>query len=140
MEDEKNDLHAEMMARVVPVARAIIAMVADGTLPIGDDAIARDADGKPLPMGEANRPEAYKEAALRVMKLMLDADLKWAERHLLFQVVAQPSEILRNIVLTDLDKTFDRGLCKAFGVETFPDLSFKQVDAKLKEWHEAAGK
>lgn len=127
-----DELKEAMLSRCIPVAKRILRLIAADELPIGDVVIPRDASGRAMPMREGERPPEYQKAAKEIQQMMLDANLLWMERQMVFMLVKQPMDMLQNIVLTDLDSTFQHGLCKIFGVETFGEVTFKQVDEMLK--------
>jgi hypothetical protein len=131
-EAEIADLNKAMMDRCIPVAKEILKIIVDASLTIGDTVIPRNEQGQALPLEADNRPQEYKDAALKIQQLMLDHDLLWMERHMVFMLVKQPVEMLQNIVLTDLETSYQHGICRMFGIEVFGELSFKQIDKFLK--------
>jgi hypothetical protein len=132
-QDENARLYKEAMDRCVPVAKAVLKIIGEDGLQIGDVVIPRDQNGQPLPLAESNRPAEYVDAATRIQQLMLDANLKWSERHFIWMLVKQPMDMLQNIVLTDLDSTYQHALCKCFGVELLNDIDFKVVDSFVRK-------
>lgn len=131
-QDEHDKLKQAMMDRCIPVAKKILQIIVEDGLELGDVVIPRDENGKVLPMSEQSRPAKYQEAAKKIQQAMLDANLLWMERHMVFMLVKQPMDMLQNIVLTDLETTYQRGICQMFGIEVFGELTFKQIDEFLK--------
>lgn len=138
-EDDNAKLMAAMMTRCVPVAKAILRLIVEKDLKIGDRAIPRDGQGNVIPLAEGSRPPEYAEVAKEIQQIMLDNDLLWAERHMVFMLVRQPMDMLQNIVLTDLEATYQHGLCGLFGIEVFGELSLKMIDEFLKEQRKQQG-
>lgn len=130
------ELHAEVMGRCIPVAKKILKIIVDRDLTLGDSIVTRDPQGRVLPMKQGERPEDYKEAALEIMQVMLDADIRWGERSLVFALVKQPMDMLSNIVTMDTDKTYQDAMCRMHGISIPMELSMQMVDAFCKQ-HQA---
>lgn len=121
-------MHDEMMERCVPVAKKILKIIVDLDLSVGDKMIQRDQNGNVIPMKEGARPEGYVEAAKQIQELFLETNLKWMERHMIFMLVKQPMDMLQNIVLQDLETTYQESLCRMFGIRLLSDLDFKKIN------------
>ena len=131
-ENDGKKLNDAMMQRGIPVAKEILKLIVEHDLSIGDQFIPRDQEGNALPMSDSSRPPEYKDVAIKVQQLMLDHNLLWMERHMVFMLVKQPMDMLQNIVLTDLEKTYQDGLCRMFGIEVLGELSLQMIDEFLK--------
>lgn len=132
---DRQAMHDAMMSRCVLVAKEILKLIVSDDLGIGDTMIQRDAEGNAVPMREDSRPQDYQDTAKKIQQLFLDHDLLWLERHMVFMLVKQPMDMLQNIVLTDLEKTYQDGICRMFGIEVFGELTFRQIDEALKKYH-----
>ena len=132
LEKNNDNLHQEMMDRCIPVAKAILKIIVDTDLAIGEKLIPRDGEGNAVPLSRENRPEEYQAAARKVQELMLEKNLKWMERNMVFMLVKQPMDMLQNIVLTDLETTYQAALCNMFGVEILSDLDFQKINEFCK--------
>lgn len=126
-------LNKAMLERCIPVAKKILKIIVERDLAIGETNVPRDEQGNMRRMAEADRPEAYKEAAKEIMQTMLDSNLLKMEWNFVFQLVRQPAEMLFNIVMTDMDASYNRGICKMFGIEVPAELSTKMIDDFLKK-------
>lgn len=132
-QEDADKLHQMMMDRCIPVAKEVLKIIVDRDLEIGDKIIPRDPFGKAQKLNESNRPESYKEAAVEIQKLMLSHDLLWAERELIFMLVKQPMDMLQNIVLGDMETSYQRGICNLFGIEVLGEQSLSMIDQMLKK-------
>ncbi len=107
----------EREARVVPVVKQILALIAESGLSVGT--LGEDAYKK------------YGEVAQRVIQVMIDAGLRYADKDMLFQLVLQPSDQLKDIVLRSLNRSFEKAEETLFG-KPYMDLDLKDIDRVLK--------
>lgn len=133
---EVDDLNQAMLARCIPIAKSIARMIVEDDLEMGDKLPGRRADqnGREVGIPPNERPEAYRKTAEKIMQAMLDANLLWAEKELVFQLLKQPYDLLQNIVLTDLQTSFSSGINRMFGIEVFSELTFQQIDEFVKKY------
>lgn len=138
-QDEAKRLNEEMLTRCVGVAKLIAKLIVDEDLQMGDiDGAKYDQQGK-LDMG-SKLPEKYYEIAAKVQQAMLDANILFIERKLVFMLLRQPYDILQNLVTSGLEKTWDDGLNRILGSLvgkdefSHSDFTLKQMDELLKQY------
>lgn len=123
--DKKQEKEAKKEAeqivdRLVPIARYVLELIVSSKPPIG---VLPD---KP---GEVN--SEYKELALKIQQKFLDENIKWIDRHYVFQLAKQALEQTESTVLDHLQKSFGFASDKLWG-KTLIDLEMTDVDKVLK--------
>jgi hypothetical protein len=139
-QDERDQMYSAMKTRCIPVAKEILRMIVEDNLEIGDTMIQRDANGRAQPLQPGHAPDMYMDASRKIQDLMLKQNLLWAERHMVFMLVKQPYDMLESIVLNDLQKTFENGLCRVLAenvgadIQTIGEMSMEQIDGLFKKY------
>lgn len=107
----------ESFERIKPIVRGIIKLVDDQVLPIGNNTEAEDNE--------------YFKVAERVLALMRDQGMKYMEKDTVFQVLLQPFDKIRTIVLAALNKSANHAVDLRMGKQ-FGDVTLVDLDAILK--------
>lgn len=104
--DEQSEAEAftqQIINELTPIVRQISKIVANAELPIGE--ISGDGDKKKL----------YDKVAKEVLKVIADSNIRWTDRHKLFQLALQPLDIIREISVISLQDSYERASDKLFG-------------------------
>lgn len=120
------ELGKQVLAELVPVAQEVMKVIADASLPMGD-----------IIQNQNERPEEYVRISRAVQEILLRHNIRWVDRHFVFQLVLQPFDLIKTIVLTDLERTFERKMSSIFGVGSFSEVDLQQLDSVFKEADEA---
>lgn len=120
-QDENERLHQEMMDRCLPIAQEVIRIASEHGIKV--------VDGDPN-LQKEHRPE-YREASLKVIEMMTKNNVHWIEREFIFMLASQPVQQIKQIVMQDLQRTFEHQICRLFGVSTFDELTMQQIEEGL---------
>ena len=115
---KERDLTKERLERVVPVAKEALKLIANAELPMGD---VHERDN-----------HKFDAVAKDILKLMLDARLKYVEKEFLFQLILQPVGMLKEVVLKSLSNSFDKVIEKLLKKE-FRDTDLQDMDNLLQQ-------
>lgn len=107
----------ERMARLKPLVKDIQELIATSDLPVGNN--TQEDDDKYFPIAE------------EILKMMVDADIKFIEKEVLFQLLFQSVDKLKSIVLGSLNKSFNKAMDIKFGMP-FEELGMKVLDETIK--------
>uniref|UniRef100_A0A6M3XVS2 Uncharacterized protein n=1 Tax=viral metagenome TaxID=1070528 RepID=A0A6M3XVS2_9ZZZZ len=113
--DDKEHLLA--LERCVPLAKKVLAILVEEGAEMGDI---------------KESPESHMKSAELIMQAFLDANVRWADRHFIFQLAMQPVEMVKNLVLNSLGETFNVGSGVLWGVDDMMDLTVGRIDEVLK--------
>lgn len=117
--------HEEAMAKCIPVAREVLKIIHEEQLDMGDIS------------DQATRPEKYVTASTRIRQLMIDSNLPWIDRHFVFQLALQPVDKLKDIVLSDLARSYEDGMTSLLGVGSFTTMTMGDMQkAFMKRFEE----
>lgn len=111
LNESQDQEHQKALAKCIPIAREVLRIIHEDQLEIGD--ISADSV----------RPEKYVEASTKIRQLMIELDLTWIDRHFVFQLALQPVDKLKDIVLSDLAKSYEAGMTVLLGVESFTTMT-----------------
>lgn len=111
------DLNVDREKRCIPLAKKIISIVAESKYSLGK---LSDKDLK-----------EYDEIALAVISEMLSDDILYSEKEFVFQLVLQAIENTKEVVLRNMNRSFDIALNKRIGKD-FKDLKISDIDNILK--------
>ena len=117
-EEEGKKLNEERMARCVPAAKAIIALLASKDVHLGK---LTDED-KPF----------YNELGIQVIQILLDNKIHFTDRHLVFQLALQAIEQTRDVVISSLEMSFEKANEKLWGKDLY-DIELQDIDDKMKK-------
>lgn len=120
------ELSKQVLAELIPVAQEVLAVIAEANLPMGD-----------IIQNQNERPEEYVKVSRAVQEILIRHNIRWVDRHFVFQLVLQPFDLVKTIVLTDLERTFERKMSSIFGVDSFSEVDLQQLDSVFKEADEA---
>lgn len=112
------DEHKEILARLIPIAEYVLKTMSELKCPMGDIT--------------GTQPEEYKVLALRIQQKFLDENVKWIDRHFVFQLVQQVIDFTRETTLNHLEKSFNIASNKLWGGKDMIDLTMSDVDKVLK--------
>lgn len=101
---------------LAPIAQSIIEEISKSNLPVGEL--------------HARHNETYDACAKRVLTIMLKANMRYTDRAMLFQLILQKVDKVRDITVTSLGMTFDRLLDKALGTK-FDEFRLQEMEDKL---------
>ena len=118
IEKAQDQLHKERLEKCVPLAKKLIKEIANADLAIGD-AHAHDND-------------AYEAVAKEILKIFLYEDFKYRDKEFIFQLVLQPFDQIREIVVKSLAQSFDRAINVALKKD-FMEVTVMDLDNLLKE-------
>lgn len=116
-EKKLEDLHITREKRCVPIAHAILEVIAESKLKLGK------LDPKDY--------KGYDESALRIITLMLEKNINYSDKNFIFQLVMQAVEQTQDTVIRNLEKSFDFALDKKFG-KPYSDVKMSDIDNILK--------
>ena len=119
-EKEGKKLAKEREEEVSPVAQEVIEIIAGAGLSIGE-VHARDN-------------EKYGATAKKVLELILNRNLKISDTNFLFQLVLQPFDQIKEIVLQSLKRSFEKAEANLFGKE-YEEIRIEDIDRIIKEVH-----
>ena len=110
--------HKESLKKIMPVAEFVLALMHEYKPPMGDIT--------------GTHPEEYNAMALKIQQKFLDENLKWIDRHFVFQLVKQVVEFTQETTMAHLDKSFNFAARKLWGDKDMVDITMKDVDEVLK--------
>ena len=111
------DPTTERINRLRPLVQQILSLIADSKLPIGN-----------------NTPEeedVYFPFSEKVLALLLTPDMKYVDKDTLFQLVLQPIEKVKTIVLNSLNKSMNTAMDLKFG-KSFTEITMQDLDETIK--------
>lgn len=121
LQKEQENEHKEAMAKCIPIAREVLKIIHEEQLEMGD-------------ISEATmRPEGYINASTRIRQFMIDSNLPWIDRHFVFQLALQPVDKLKDIILSDLGKSYEDGMTSLLGVESFSTMTMGDMQKAFTE-------
>lgn len=118
IEKKKQDLTELTIKDLTPVVYEIIKIIADAKLPVGNV--------------HAHDNSKFAIVSREVIGKMLDGNVKYLDRNLLFQLVLQPFDGTREMVTKSLSESLIRAETKLFGKE-FSEVSLKDLDKIIKD-------
>lgn len=117
-EEGQRSLYEARLARCIPVAKKILALI-DSHL--GDIKLGEEADVR----------ESMAPIAQEILALFLAENIRWADKDFILALTLQPSVTVNEIVTTSLGISWDKAISKKFGKDSL-DLTFQEVDDCLK--------
>ena len=118
IEKKQQDLTEQTIKQLTPVVYEITKIITDAKLPIGNV--------------HAHDNTKFSGVARDVIGVMLDGNVKYLDRNLLFQLVLQQFDGIREMVTKSLSESLIRAETKLFGKE-FTEVSLKDLDKIIKE-------
>lgn len=119
VEDIKNNTDVnEVHEQLKPVVQKILELIANLHLPVGNTS-------------KEDEEKLY-QASEQVLKLILDSNIKYMEKDILFQLVLQPLDTIKNIVLASLNRSANKVVARKFGKE-FQEVTLQEMDEILKQ-------
>lgn len=118
-EGDVKDLSAARNERVLPLVQKIYELLGTKKLQLGE-----------IPT-ESDKNE-YFQISQEVVDLMLEAKLTYYDRIFLFQILLQPIEQLKDIVLNAIETSFAKANEKMWKKDVL-ELSLEDIDAVLKK-------
>ncbi len=123
-EKEADDLSQQSLDRCLPVAKAILKIIAENDVYLGD---LNDDKGE---MKE-NINECYMKVAKQVLDVMLTHNLRYMEREYCFQLAMVAFEQTKDKVMNSLSMSFENCNTKLFGKD-FMDVTLSDMDEILQ--------
>lgn len=120
-EKEAKKLTNEVIEDLTPVVRAIIRIIYEADLPVGEV--------------HAHDHAKFEYVKTEIVKVMLRENVKFSDKEFLFQLVLQPFDTMRDMVVRSLQKALDLSFAKIMGKE-FRDWTVGDLDKVLKEKQE----
>jgi len=111
------------LERCRPIAQKIIEIIAESNLPTGD------LFDKKQQMKE-DESKAYEETTLKILRLVLDSGVLYADRNFIFQLIFQPVEQIKLKVLQSIDRSFERADENKWGKDTL-DITMDDIHQEL---------
>ena len=118
MATKEKDLTKERILELTPVARGIVRIIHDADLSVGEV--------------HAHDNVKYDATAKKILELMLKNSVKYVDKEFLFQLVFQQFELVKEVVMRSLSKSFDSALERSLGKE-FLQVTLGDLDRVLKE-------
>jgi hypothetical protein len=118
IQKKQNDLTDQTIKQLTPVVYEITKIITDAKLPIGNV--------------HAHDNPKFAGVARDVIGVMLDGNVKYLDRNLLFQLVLQQFDGIREMVTKSLSESLIRAETKLFRKE-FTEVSLKDLDKIIKE-------
>ncbi len=107
----------EQMARLKPLVAEIQTLIGDYNLPVGNNTPEED--------------DAYFPAAEKILQMMVDRDIKFADKEKLFQLLHQSVDKLKVIVMGSLHRSFNKAMDIKWGIP-FDEVGMKLLDETIK--------
>lgn len=120
---KERDLTKERLDKLVPLAREIIEAITEAQLPLGDT--------------HAHDNAKFDFVTSKVLKIMLNNEVKYVDKEFLFQLVFQPFDVIKETVLMSLRKSFDLVIDRSLHKE-FREFTLLDMDRTLKAPKEVA--
>jgi len=117
-EKQQKDLTKERDEQLSPVAHKIIKVIAEAVLPLGGELHAHD---NPKFVGVTKE----------VLGIMLDNGVKYVDSTFLFQLILQPFDNTREIVMKSLGESLTRAETKLFG-KGYREVTLRDLDKIIK--------
>ena len=114
--------HKKSLDKLIPIADYILKLMGESKCPMGDIT--------------GTFPEDYNTMALKIQQKFLDENLKWIDRHFVFQLVQQAVDFVKNTTQEHLEKSFNFASRTAWGNKDMVDLTMSDVDKMLKSGKE----
>lgn len=128
LDESQNEEHKLAMAKCIPIAREIVRIAHEAELEMGDIS------------AQNVRPESYVKASAKIRQMMIDTNLPWIDRHFVFQLALQPIDKIKDIVLSDLAKSYEDGMTALLGVESFSTMTMGEMQKAFMDRFEAMNK
>jgi len=120
IEKELKRKEEEGLARCIPVAKEIIRILGIHEYKLGV-------------LSDEEKDQYYNPIAEEIIKLMVEKDLLYLEKDLVFQLVFQGLEETRNKVVNSLHLSWELAVKNYFDGKDIVDLTLKDLDKKMKE-------
>lgn len=117
-EKYQKDLTKEREEKLSPVAQKIINLISEAKLPLGSELHAHD------------NPK-FSSVAKSILGVMLENEVKYVDSTFLFQLVLQPFDNIREIVMKSLSESFNKSEEKLFRKE-YREVTLADLDRILK--------
>ena|SRR3990167_4667354 len=112
-------LYTDRLERCLPVARKVIHILANHI-----DLVE---------MGENDQVEkTINPAASMVLQLFLDENVRWADKGFILNLANQAFATLNDKLALSFDLSWDKAISSTFDGKEALDITFQDVDAKLK--------
>lgn len=108
----------ESLKKLIPIAKYVLGLLTEYNPPMGDIT--------------GTHPEEYTAMALKIQQKFLDENVKWIDRHFIFQLVQQAVDFTKETTLNHLDKSMNFAYQKLWGGKDLVDITMKDVDEVLK--------
>ena len=119
-EKENRKLAEERDEETIPVAKEVIRIIAEANLAMSGINPVQSKDN-----------ESYRATAEKVLELMLEKNLKVSDSNFIFQLVLQPFDQIKEIVLMSLKRSFEKAEAKLFGNQ-YEDIRLKHIDEVIR--------
>lgn len=118
IEKQQRDLTKKRNKELIPVAKELIKLVAETSLPLGD-------------IQESDHLQ-YKYFAKEILAVLLRNNVRYTDRHFIFQLILQPFDVLKGLVIKSLEESFSLAVDKKFGKD-IENFRLEDLDRILKE-------
>ena len=109
----------EGLDRCIPVAKKIIKIITNHDYKLGV-------------LSDKEKDEVFDPIAKEVIQLMVDKDLLYLEKDLVFQLVFQALEETKNKVVNSLHLSWELAVKNYFDGKDIVDLTLKDLDSKMR--------
>jgi hypothetical protein len=109
----------DKIAFLVPIAQEILKIIGENNAYIGE-------------LSSTDREPLYKEINAKILDLLVEKDICFTDRNLIFDLVMEAYETVRSVIDNSLRLSYETACGKAFGVTSMEDIKLSTIDSVLK--------
>lgn len=114
LEKAQAKVEDERLGRCIPIANEVLQLIAASDATMGD-------------LTDEQRKEPYSDLARKILELMADKNIKFSEKDLVFQLIAQKIDLARERTVESLKRSFDKALELLLG-GNYLDVHLSDID------------